>query len=221
MNSNPTASAGPSGEKELDLFKVLQENFSHARHQENLRERQNNVYWVMWGALLSFVYSKQGNVGEYPLLFVFLFVVSIAVLLSTLKWTAEYGNHVAAVAIIAQRLGLNAPVTNPVATAKGRSPLPFVEFTGVMALPLRFPIALTVGAWMCGAHSFGIAAAAGLAVYGFTARSWQPYTSLLAWLAFFLVLIVAFAACASMFRRMNTEIKLRTAEVGVSGLGSR
>ena len=93
-------------ENQADLFKVLQENFTHARHQETLRERSNYLYWITWVAALGLLSSTTGSLNQYRMeIFLGLAVMSVVVLLCGLKWTAEYGNHLTAIACIAEDLG--------------------------------------------------------------------------------------------------------------------
>lgn len=151
------------------LEKALQENLSHARHQETQRERYMALYWLLWAAVLAYV-GRQGDfaskVAENKWIFGFLSIMSLATLIINLKWNAEFANHMAAAATIADRLGLNrsAPTRDP------NWPLPYPEFTGYMALPLKFPLLLNVGPWLSGTHFLGVALSVWLFVYGWT--SW-------------------------------------------------
>lgn len=173
-NPNPSSTAviDAMAERQASLDRaeslrfVIAQNWEHARHVENLRERLNNLYWISWGAVLAFV-GTVGSAGGsatptpvYTYLSFFLFVVSVIVLMSTLKWTAEFANHVAAVARASEELRLNRVATANEASAlpwiSRNQYLPYPEFKGVMALPLRWPLYLSVGGLMPIAQSFAL-----------------------------------------------------------------
>ena len=92
-------------EKEV-ILKCLEENFKHARHQEIQRNKLNYLYFVVWGAILSLYAS---GLSERTLLFVFcfLFIFSTIVFFATLKWNAEFTNHISAIARISFDLNIN------------------------------------------------------------------------------------------------------------------
>ena len=156
------------------LFLALQENFAHARHQEALREKVVAVYWTAWGATVGFVYAKTGSFSDYPVLFVLLALVSLPVLLGTLKWSFEFGNHIAAISALSLVLHLNHLQT----TGRNKKPndssltvddyLPFSEFRGYVALPLRTPLYLNVAVTLIGLECIGFALSSAIAAYGFT-----------------------------------------------------
>jgi hypothetical protein len=152
------------------LLVALEENWCHARHQETLRERQNAVYWVAWGAVLAFVASSghspfdpdlaPENRATFSLVFFVMGLFSAVTLGTTLKWSAEFANHVTAAFESASALHLIAPITdaggeshgsksgrtNPrkiSAPSRGRF-LPYPEFRGYMALPLDLPLIFNV-----------------------------------------------------------------------------
>jgi len=152
------------------LEKAFQENLNHARHQETQRERYMALYWLLWAGVLGYV-GRQGDfaskVAENKWIFGFLSIMSLATLIINLKWNAEFANHMAATAAIADRLGLN----RSAAPAQGANwPLSYPEFTGYMALPLKFPLLLNAGPWLSGIHCLGVALSVWLFVYGWT--SW-------------------------------------------------
>jgi hypothetical protein len=148
------------------LETALRENWNHARHVENLRDRYNSLYWFLWAAILSYV-GRQGDFGariqENKYLFGLLAVMSFAVLLTTLKWNAEFTNHMAAVSACARKLQLNADKN-----IGANDPLPYPEFVGYMALPLKFPLPLNVSVWLALIHCLGLALAVFLFFLGWT-----------------------------------------------------
>ena len=161
-----------------NLRLALTENWAHARHVENLRERLNYLYWVTWAAALTFVSATSGTAGSDPLdrqavlcvLFIFMAIVSLIALFATLKWTSEFANHVMGVATCAAALHLNAPA-EPTSNRRGLDRvllagayLPYEEPTGFMALPLIAPIFLTVGALMPMVECLGFGLALGFSV---------------------------------------------------------
>lgn len=105
------------------LEKALQENFNHARHQETQRERYMSLYWLLWAAVLALV-GRQGDffdqVPKNSPIFGFLGVMSLATLVLNLKWNAEFANHMAAVAAIANKLRLNRSTLTQVERQTGR-----------------------------------------------------------------------------------------------------
>jgi hypothetical protein len=187
---------------DCDWFKVLQENFTHARHQENLRERGINLYLLAWGAALGLVYTKGFELQKVPVVFWGLGLMSFAILVSCLKWSAEYGNHIAAVALIAQKLELNTAVDVP----KRRRILPFSEFRGLMALPLHAPLYRNVGVIMSLLQSCGCAIAFGLGFYGWLGSKLAGSAVAALVLTFCLLL------CMRTRSWMESEISLRTGQ---------
>ena len=186
------------------LEKALQENFAHARHQEIQRERYMALYWILWAAVLAYV-GEKGNfassVADNYYLFGFLSVMSFATLIVNLKWNAEFANHMAAAAAIADKLTLNSSTPEQARTANW--PLPYPEFTGYMALPLKFPIYLNVGAWLSVIHCFGFALSICLFSFG-------PTHSVLG--SLFLGLLaggVALAICYRMYTLMRQGLDIR------------
>jgi hypothetical protein len=155
---------------------ALAENWAHARHMENLRERLNYLYWITWPAVLVFVSSDAANNpsldrrAELAVVFLFVAIASAIALFANLKWTSEFANHVMAAALCAQKLGLNTRGEEPERkTSLDRlwvagSYLPFGSLAGYMALPLPAPIFLTVGALMPMVECLGVGLAVGFLV---------------------------------------------------------
>lgn len=109
------------------LEKALQENFSHARHQETQRERYMSMYWLFWAAVSAYVGHEgefASKVAENTPVFGFLTIMSFATLIVNLKWNAEFANHIAAIAAIADRLGLNRSTPAKPQHATSRFPIP-------------------------------------------------------------------------------------------------
>jgi len=108
------------------LEKILTENFYHARHQENQRERNIIWYWAIWSAILAYI-GRDGafidKIDDNYYIFLLLAIISFASLLSTLKWSAEFANHISAIALISEKLGLNKLSNEGVLS--NNSPLPF------------------------------------------------------------------------------------------------
>jgi hypothetical protein len=185
------------------LETALQENWNHARHVENLRERYNSFYWFLWAAILSYVGRKGdfgNNIQENKYLFGLLAVMSFAVLLTTLKWNAEFANHMAAVSACARKLRLNGDKND--ASSKW-NPLPYPEFVGYMGLPLKFPLPLNVSVWLALINCLGLAIAVFLFFFGWT---WSLKTSLVfGGLAGF----IGVSLCYWMYRTMKKEITNR------------
>ncbi len=154
---------------ESHLQIALQENFNHARHQETQRERYMAWYWTLWAAAFAYV-GRQGTFCEQVApnapIFTFLAVMSFVALVATLKWNTEYANHIAAIAAIAQKLGLNTPTPGQKKIEK--TVLPYPEFVGYLALPLNFPLLLNVGVVLSLVHCMAAGLSVALASYGFT-----------------------------------------------------
>jgi len=187
------------------LEKALQENLNHARHQETQRERYMALYWFLWAAVLGYV-GRQGdfasNVPKNWFIFGFLAIMSVATLIANLKWNAEFANHMAAAAAIADTLDLNRPTQTRVETPN-RSLL-YPEFTGYMALPLNLPLLLRVGPWLSAIHCLGVALSVGLLMYG-----WTCWRVLLGGLAGACALAVCFWMHVLVQRRVKTRTPLR------------
>lgn len=153
----------------------ISENWQHARHAQELRDRLNNLYWISWGAVLAFMHvtttgSNPASTSreERGLIFGLLALLSALVLSSTLKWTSEFANHVAAVYHGSLALGLVVPKEGAETKGwldqirHGGASLPYPPFRGYMALPLNMPIFLNVGAAISMILSLGLAVSTGL-----------------------------------------------------------
>jgi hypothetical protein len=210
QKTDSPASTQPPGEDTLKL--ALQENFNHARHQETQRERYNTVYWFLWAAVLAYV-GRQGdflgNLHQNAFLFAFLAAISIATLVTSLKFNAEFANHLSSVAAIATRLGLNSSTTRQ--EANSNRPLPYPEFRGYLALPLSFPIYLNVGAWLSIIYCVGLALAVFLMVYGLTDARLTAvvYTAVAA--------TTGLTVCCVMYVLMNRGVARRRPRMGRTG----
>lgn len=151
------------------LEKALQENFNHARHQEIQRERYLVAYWLVWAAIIAYA-QRHDDLARFAYdhsgVFAFLSLISLITLISTLKWNAEFANHIAAAAAIADTLKLN--WTTPSQRDTPNWPLPYPEFSGYMAFPLRFPLLLSVAPWLALVHCGGLALSLGFATFGVT-----------------------------------------------------
>lgn len=152
---------------------ALEQNWLHARHQENLRERQNYLYWVSWAAVLAYLPAADIALSAAWFLFGLIALFSAIVVSTSLKWTAEFDNHVTTAYFVAAELGLIEPaqpaqVGRLASLFSVRKFLSYPEFRGYMALPLDLPIFLNVGATMVIAQTLGLAVAIGIAAYGLT-----------------------------------------------------
>jgi hypothetical protein len=201
----PTSVPSPSRISNETLIKILAENLSHARHQEVMRERQNNLYWALWAGSLAFVF-KGGETGlsTHSGLFVLIAAISFCVLLTSLKWNAEFGNHIAAAAKIGEFLEINKVRLD--LKDSDQPWLPYDEFTGVMALPLRFPMQMSVGPWISVLHCIGFGTAIYLAILGFVGDQ------IVAGISGIIAVIAGVILCKSIFDRMKSGIKSRTPE---------
>ena len=190
------------------LEKALQENFNHARQQELQRERYMTQYWFLWAAVLAYV-GRQGDfaskLAENKFIFGLLFIMSLANLIVNLKWNAEFANHMAAAAAIADTLNLNRSTQTQVMTPNW--PLSYPEFTGYMALPLKLPLLFSVAPWLSAIHCLGIAISGGLFVYGLT--HWIPGFLLFGGLALAGALVASYAMYVLMQQRVKTRTPSR------------
>ncbi len=158
----------------------ISENWRHARHAQELRDRLNNLYWVSWGAVLAYLHVTASGSNPAPseepaLIFGLLALFSALVLSATLKWTAEFANHVAGVYHSSLALGLvtfdRHADSESVATRKtwlrqilgGGASLPYPESVrGYMALPLNLPVIFNVGPAITIIVSVGLSISTGL-----------------------------------------------------------
>ena len=190
------------------LEKALAENFNHARHQETQRERYMSLYWLIWAAALAYI-GRQGDfstkLAENTPIFTFLLVMSLATLVLNLKWNAEFTNHMAAISAIAARLHLNR--TTQKQAEPTNWPLPYPEFTGYMALPLKVPFLLNVGPWLSGIHCIGFMLSAGLLTYSLTK------SALMSYIAFGLAAVLSIILCSQMYLHMKRAVTARAPSV--------
>lgn len=158
----------------------VSENWQHARHAQELRDRLNNLYWVSWGAVLAYLHvtssgSNPVSQEEYALIFGLLALFSALVLSATLKWTAEFANHVAGVYHSSLALGLVSvdkdaehddaakPKTWLRQILRGGASLPYPRSVrGYMALPLNLPVIFNVGPAITVIVSAGLSISSGL-----------------------------------------------------------
>jgi hypothetical protein len=139
------------------LIAALTQNWEHARHVENLRERLNYLLWVGWGGVLAWSGIGDHDVVEVAMVFLFLTIATLIALFATLKWTIEFANHIAGAAACARLLRLNRR-SAPRATRQ-EVRLPYPEFVGAMSLPLQMPLFLNVGPLVAMVQCVGVAAA--------------------------------------------------------------
>ena len=186
---------------------ALQENFNHARHQENQRERYLTLYWLLWGAIIYFMAEKgtlipKCGVLEYAYVFGFLSVLSFIALIVNLKWNAEFANHIATAAAIAIKLNLNKKIS--IEEGISKKLLPYSEFSGYLSLPMKFPVGLNVSAWLSAVLCGGVGISAGLSVFHLSSLS---LTSLIIGIVFFLVgLGISFKMYSLMKKNLKTRI---------------
>lgn len=97
-----------------DLYFAISENWARARHVEVLRDRLTATYWLVWAAALALLgLSERETAGTGPdapflvIVSLGLLGISFLVLGATLKWTAEYANHMAAIDTAARALHIN------------------------------------------------------------------------------------------------------------------
>jgi hypothetical protein len=191
------------------LEKALQENFNHARHQETQRERYMTIYCSLWAVVLAYVGREgdfAGHVEQNKFIFMLLGIMSFATLILNLKWNAEFANHMAAAAAAATGLGLNRSTEQQIQMPNW--PLSYPEFTGYMALPLKFPMPLNVGPWLSLIYCLGLALSFSLVTYGLT-------RCLSVSLAIGGVAGASgFAVCVVMYRHMRKAIESRAPSHG-------
>jgi hypothetical protein len=163
------------------LLAALHENWAHARHQEQVRERHNYLYWVSWAAVVAFAGTQHLALSDVAMapLYVFLMLFSVVAVLATLKWTAEFSNHIAAVYKTSRKLRLIRPDPAPEVTSRFRwfasvkPALPYpAHLKGYMALPLDMPIYLNVGATMAIVQALGFAASVALFVWSLCGKDY-------------------------------------------------
>jgi|GEM_PF-1986237 len=196
------------------LLASVHENWAHARHQEQLRERHNYLYWASWAAVLAFAGSQGRSLGASEMcpIYLFLTVFSAVVLSTTLKWTAEFTNHLGAVYSASVKLGL----IEPEAIAR-QSPrfrwlasvklaLPYPPFTGYMALPLDMPIFLNVGATMAIVQAVGFTISATLFTYTALGKDYVGLALLVGAVAF----VVSAVICFSVMKLTDKHVKGRS-----------
>lgn len=119
------------------LLAALEQNWEHARHEENLRLAYFTFYWVALASAIAFAVEKGQSKGlmalaDFWLVFFLLGLVSVFTLLAVIKASEEFRNHVRAAQWIAENLKLNVPVSP--------GSQPDIMFKGFMALPLPLPI---------------------------------------------------------------------------------
>lgn len=108
----------------------------------------------------------------------------------------------AAAAAIAKRLKINYSTSGQ--EAAPNNPLPYSEFRGYMALPLKFPVYLNVGAWLPIIYCLRFALAVWLFVYGFIGGTLIPL------LLGSLAEITSLMICFGIYTLMKRELEART-----------
>ncbi len=133
------------------VIACLEENFNHERHQEIQRNKLNHLYFLIWGTIIG-LYGKypKSFLEDFSWLFVFLSIFSLIVFINTLKWNAEFMNHICAAAKIVFDIKINViQKDNEKSSILKRlifriplfsSPVPYPHFSGYIALPLHMPI---------------------------------------------------------------------------------
>lgn len=196
------------------LIAALQENYVYARHQEQQRERNSFLYWAAWAGAIGLIYSGEASssVTDYPWLFLFLALLALPVLAGSLKWSAEFTNHIAAAEAAARELKLNTRLKEDGEqpnrflknlTLKFHNPLPYPEFKGYMAFPLKLPTIISIGAIIPLLHGLGFAISLGLFFRGLGCSGW------LSLLAGILALLTSFLVCVVTFKVMEIRIQDR------------
>ena len=150
------------------LLHALVQNWEHARHQEIQRLHLLGFYAAIVTAVIYLTPHIWTYEGFRCIPFFLLFLVSLSAYGAFLKWNAAFGNHIAAIQWISEKLNLIKPVNGKDlikrATEHGITAIPNYAFfnEAYMALPLplsvrvhewfftRFPLILT-------ALSFGLA----------------------------------------------------------------
>lgn len=133
---------------EQALLKSLEQNFIHARKQHELFERYSYVIVFSHAAIVGVVIKSDKNVTDYWIAFVFLLIVALMVYSSHLKWSAEFMNHMSAVLKISEKLDLIQTLSSKKNPQKIKNLLPFGEYIGYMALPLKIPLYVSMSASM-------------------------------------------------------------------------
>jgi len=95
----------PSIPSEQALLTAMEQNWEHARHQENQRLNLFNIYAVLVAGII-YVVGLINEVWIRLLLIYFLAFLSVSIYLAFLKWNAEFSNHIAAIQSISRELRL-------------------------------------------------------------------------------------------------------------------
>ena len=90
---------------EKSLIEALNQNWQHARHQENERLWFTNIYALLVAGVL--VFLGQFGFDKHYYLVLFLLIFSIFGLIVTLKTSYEFSNHMNAIKKIIEKLHLS------------------------------------------------------------------------------------------------------------------
>ncbi|MGD0122684.1 MAG: hypothetical protein ABSC46_09010 [Candidatus Limnocylindrales bacterium] len=207
------------------LLASLHENWAHARHQEQVRERHNYLYWVSWAAVLAFASTQKLALSDVAMapLYVFLMLFSAVAVFATLKWTAEFTNHIAAAYRTSLKLGLVEPVAAPepssrfrwLASVKPALPYP-PRLTGYMALPLDMPIYLNVGATMAIVQALGFAASVALFVWSVSGKDYLWLGLVVGAVGFLVAVVICFRVMKLAGQRVREWSPLTTDRLPVT-----
>ena len=200
------------------LIICLKENFNHARHQEIQRNKLNHLYFLIWGTIIG-LYGKYPNsfLEDFSWLFVFLSIFSLIVFINTLKWNAEFMNHICAAAKIVfdakinviqkdnERSGILKRLISRITLFS--SPVPYPHFSGYMALPLHMPIFVNVSVLYTIIQSLGICISTTLTIKAFRIRfmSMSDHLFITGSIIFIITMIIA----AIFLKRSQHQIQKR------------
>ena len=151
------------------LLHALVQNWEHARHEEMQRLHLLGFYAAIVTAVIYLTPYIWAYEGFRCIPFFFLFLVSLFVYGAFLKWNAEFGNHIAAIQWISEKLNLIKPVEKrddliKKAAKRGITAIPNYAFFNEAYMALPLPLSVRVHEWfftrfplMLTALSFGFA----------------------------------------------------------------
>jgi len=151
------------------LLHALVQNWEHARHQEIQRLHLLGFYATIVTAVIYLTPHTWAYEGFRCIPFFFLFLVSFFVYGAFLKWNAEFGNHMAAIQWICEKLNLIRPANGKddlikKAADHGITAIPNCAFFNEAYMALPLPLSIRVRKWFFAffpliltALSFGLA----------------------------------------------------------------